>query len=334
LLKFVVVGDIHYRGSNPRSRIDDYPAAIRAKIEEITEIAEGIRAEAILCPGDLFDGPNLSYSTVGELYEILKLTKVPWYVIPGNHDEYAANPETLSRTPFGLLTKVKAIIDPSKPFNFVCFDKYNVRTVFLTGQPYNTETDLDPSQYSIPDLGGCLVSDPGSINVFVHLVHGMAVNHSLPEMVRHTRIDQIQTDADVVITGHDHYGYGIRRYGKTLWINPGALCRVSASTAEMERPIQVAILTIDDDGTCDAELVPLKSAKPGHEVLSREHLEQQAAREQHTAEFLAQLQDAKEILDPAGLVDMIAGLEKVPERVRNEALQRLGRAKERMGVSA
>lgn len=334
MLKFVVVGDIHYRGSNPRSRIDDYPAAIRAKIEEVNEIAEEIQADGILCPGDLCDSPNMSFRVTLDLHNVLN---GKWYIVPGNHDEYGANLDSLIRTPFGFLGRIGSFnsLEPGLCHAglYHCVPRGQQKpTAIISGSGYCADMDIDPLLYQPGDING--LSKFLGPYFRIHLVHGMAVDHPLPDMVRHTRIDQVETDADVVITGHDHTGYGIRRIGKTLWINPGALCRVSASVVEMERPIQVAILTVNDDGTCDAELVPLQSAKPGHEVLSREHLEQQAAREQHTAEFLAQLQDAKEILDPAGLVDMIAGLEKVPERVRNEALQRLGTAKEKLGVTA
>ena len=62
-----------------------------------------------------------------------------------------------------------------------------------------------------------------------------------------------------------------------LFINPGALCRLSAHVAEIERPVQVALLTVEN-GQAAAELIPLKSARPGREILSREHIE--AAAEQ------------------------------------------------------
>lgn len=331
MLKFVVVGDVHYRGSNPRSRVDDYPAAIRAKIEEINKIADEIEADGVLCPGDLCDSPNLSFGVVGDLYDALRGR---WYIAPGNHDEYGANLDSLNRTPFGLLARMCRFYSLGIErglFRNCCPRSENDLTAVISGSGYSAEMDIDPSLYQpagISDL-------PTELGPFVriHLVHGMAVDRPMPDLMRHTQIQTVQTDADVVITGHDHTGYGIRRIGKTLWINPGALCRVSASATEMERTIQVAILTIGDDGSCEAELVPLQSARPGHDVLSREHLEQQAMREQHTAEFLSLLSGAEEALDPEQLVDVVAKQQQVPEKVRAEALRRLGQAKEKLGVA-
>lgn len=326
----MVVGDIHYRGSNPRSRIDDYPAAIRAKIEEVNEIAEEIQADGVLCPGDLCDSPNLSFGVVGDLHDSLRSN---WYIVPGNHDEYGANLDSLIRTPFGLLARLNSFksLGITPGFFRNCISRDKGLTAVISGSGYCADMDIDPSLYQPPSISN-LSLESGHF-VRIHLVHGMAVDHPMPDMVRHIRITEVQTDADVVITGHDHTGYGLRRIGKTLWINPGALCRVSASVTEMERPVQVAILTVHDNGNCEAELITLKSAKPGQEVLSREHLEQQAVREQKTAEFLALLNGTEGTLDPAGLVDLITKQDKIPETVRNEALKRLGLAKQQLGVS-
>lgn len=332
MLKFVVVGDVHYRGSNPRSRVDDYPAAIRRKFQEVYEIAHRVEARGILCPGDLCDSPNLSLSVIGDLYGML-MSSLKWCIVPGNHDEFGANQDTIGRTPFGLLSRFGMLhalgIRQGSYVHFTPIDMKGT-TAIISGSGYSAQMDIDPALYQPADISD-LPSELGPF-IRIHLVHGMALDHQIPD--RHTRITEVQTDADVMITGHDHTGYGIRRIGKTLWINPGALCRVSASVTEMERTIQVAILTVNDDGTCEAELVPLQSARPGHEVLSREHLEQQALREQRTAEFLALLAGAEEALDPAQLVDVVARQQQIPEPVKMEALKRLGQAKEKLGVSA
>ena len=86
---------------------------------------------------------------------------------------------------------------------------------------------------------------------------------------RQTLISEVKTSAQVIISGHEHTGFGIvkRERGGVLFINPGALCRLSAHVAEIERPVQVALLTVKD-GQATAELIPLKSARPAHEILS------------------------------------------------------------------
>ena len=118
-----------------------------------------------------------------------------------------------------------------------------------------------------------------------------------------------------------------------LFINPGALCRLSAHVAEMERPVQVALLTVEN-GQATAELIPLKSARPGHEVLSREHIESAAERESRIDEFLKLLASEGEakFLEVREIVEDIAARDNIPADVKQEALRRIGAAREKLGV--
>src|SRR5690606_41186291 len=77
----------------------------------------------------------------------------------------------------------------------------------------------------------------------------------------------------VLINGHYHLGTGIKRAGRTLVINPGALARLSAAVEEIERPVQVALLEIDG-ARYDAQLITLQSRSEEHtsELQSRENL--------------------------------------------------------------
>ena len=39
MFKALITGDLHYQGMNPRSRLDNYPEAIIAKIYEVYDLA-------------------------------------------------------------------------------------------------------------------------------------------------------------------------------------------------------------------------------------------------------------------------------------------------------
>jgi exonuclease SbcD len=153
--------------------------------------------------------------------------------------------------------------------------------------------------------------------------------------MRHTLISEVKTSAQVIISGHEHTGFGVvrRESDGILFINPGALCRLSAHVAEIERTIQVALLTVEN-GQATAELIPLKSARPGHEVLSREHIEAAAERESRIEEFLKLLASEGEakFLEVREIVEDIAARENLPEAIKAEALRRIGEARERLGV--
>lgn len=39
MVKFLFVGDLHLRGTNPRNRIDDYKEVAKQKLKEVFKIA-------------------------------------------------------------------------------------------------------------------------------------------------------------------------------------------------------------------------------------------------------------------------------------------------------
>jgi len=65
--KFLIVGDIHYRGNNPISRTDDFPAAIEAKMDEVHRLAKELKIDAILQTGDLFDSPACGLGVIAKI---------------------------------------------------------------------------------------------------------------------------------------------------------------------------------------------------------------------------------------------------------------------------
>lgn len=326
-MRFLITGDWHFRGSNPRARLDNYQEALIAKVREVYTLAQEHDCWAIIVPGDLCDSPTLAYSTFSTLGTLLQQAPRPVLTVPGNHDLFGANPETKSRTVYGALSELRIIRDLSS-FRYergfeACFQ----------GTGFSTETDSGPDDYLFQPL-----TVPFSARIKV--AHGMLLDRA-PGIsgLRHTLIDDVAAhpDApDVCIVGHDHLGFGVRKVNNTLFINPGALGRLSAHPAEMERPIQVALLTVEPGEDIYAELIPLKSARPGHEVLSRDHLVEAAEREAKTNEFLALLAEEGEsrFLETREIIDDLAGREKLPREIVDEALRRIGEARERLGAAA
>lgn len=321
-MKFIVAGDLHYRTVNPRGRLDVYQDSITTKLIEVFDIAKQHDAEAIIIPGDIFDSPGVGLGTIAELGSVIRENKsCPVLCVPGNHDLWGANTTSKPRTPFGLLGRFELIED----LNEINWDFHSGNeNVFVTGHGYDTDTDTEAGINQFEPGGGAV--DGCSI----HVVHSMLLENSPGFQMRHTLIQDIETSANVIISGHEHLGFGIkRREDGVLFINPGALCRLAAHPAEMERQVQVAVLEVEN-GEADAYLVPLQSAQPGREVLSREHLELQAAREERTAEFLHLLQETGEtkFLDITEIIQGIAKRDKLPKIIRDTALGRLAAAKE------
>lgn len=83
----------------------------------------------------------------------------------------------------------------------------------------------------------------------------------------------------------------------------------------------------------ETKLIPLVTARPGHEVLSRQHIEQAADREAKMGEFLSLLAREGEarFLDIQAIVEAIAHNENLPRPVVDEALRRIAAAREALG---
>lgn len=318
MAKFIIVGDIQFRGINPIARKDDFMAALAAKIDEVHQIARRVNADAILQPGDLFDSPMVSYSVLLKLMTLLQMSPsgCPWITVPGNHDLFGANVDTYIRTPMAVLEQAKVLT--------VLSERHTLRTndeICITGRGFDWEMDTDPATYTAPT---------GSD---IHLVHGMLVTAPLPIDIKHTLIKDVNTSARVTICGHEHLGFGvIKRPDGKIFINPGALCRETAHPAEMERMVQVCFLGINKDDIV-TELIPLESARPAEEVLSRDHIEAQAARADRMSYFLQLLAQEGEgkFLEVAEIIGNIVEREALPPAVKKEALSRIAAAREELG---
>ena len=326
MFKAIVTGDIHYRGTNPRARLDNFQEALEAKLYDVLSLARRHEADCIICPGDLFDGPSTSWGVVADLIQILKSSPCPILSIHGNHDIYGGNVISKHRTPYGLLSKIGFLWDVEE----AQFD--GPENIIITGCGFDTNTDAKTPEGQMQFSPRLWIE--GAFHI--HVVHSMLMDREPGFDMRHTLISEVKTTARVIISGHEHTGFEIvkRESDGVLFINPGALCRLSAHVAEIERPVQVALLTVEN-GQATAELIPLKSARPGHEVLSREHIESAAERESRIDEFLKLLASEGEakFLEVREIVEDIAARENLPEAIKAEALRRIGEAREKLGVT-
>ena len=338
MIKFLIVGDVHYRGNNPKARVDDYPAAIRRKLVEVCELAKAHKVDAVIQTGDLFDSPTVSLPGVAEMMTLIwNHSPVPFLTVAGNHDLFGANQTSIGRTPYGFMANLKYIRDLQREPHFFGPDE----EVFITGHGYDVDTDRDINQYLVP----ADVLEDTINSLTVKAVHGMILDKRPGFDMRHTLISEIamqERAPDVLITGHHHLGFGAKTVeaanerGKMVAVNPGALCRLSAHPEEMERQVQVCLLEIYDTSAeldVGAWMLPLQSARPGYEVLSREHLEVQSERESRIAEFLGLLAEEgdAQFLEVQEIITDIGNRDRLSKDVVDEALKRLGQAREKVG---
>jgi len=378
-MRLLVTGDWHYRSQNPVARLDNFQETLNAKLREVGEIAERENCQAIIVPGDIFDSPSPAYSTLTAIEVLLCDIKKEVWAVPGNHDEHAHSLESLDRTAFGHLVATGLVRDLSR-------DEIEIDTFLVEGTGFSTKTDNGLDDY--------LIKNKQTNKVVIHVAHGMVLEQSPGFEIKHTLLSDIAKHPDcpdVLIVGHEHLGFGIKRLprtkgGELVAINPGAIVRLSAHPGEIERTPQVclleiypgvaptcwdceALLPVEDAqetsyGYCyvkcprcgtrneiditewgppeiwnfgepviDTTLIPLSCARPGHEVLSRDHLEAAADREAKMAQFLgllAQEGEAK-FLDIQAIIEGIARKENLPRDVVDEALRRIAAAREALG---
>lgn len=326
--KFIFVGDLHLRGNNPRNRIDDYQTAANNKLCEILRMASEIEADAILIPGDIWDRPEVSIGVLLHYASILNTSPCPIYTTVGNHDIYGYNLSTYARSSLKLL---ELLVNGLHVIGLADAIAVGMGDSYITATPYSGDMDIDGFGYGFNDGYSGIYDDTPRI----HIAHGMLLDHK-PPFDRYTLVDNCKTDADLILVGHDHTGFGvIKRSDGKIFCNPGALMRMSASINEIERPVQVAVITVEKLNI-DVQLVPLASAKPGDEVLDRSKIDEAKARQYAMDNFSMLIQThvgQSATVDINQIVDAIAKQEEYAPEVVKTALEIIDRQREVMGAT-
>ena len=335
--KILVTGDLHYRGTRPRSRLDhDIEETLTAKLEEVWGIARESQCSAIIIPGDLTDTPNLSYASMSNLADLLRRAPVPVMTIPGNHDLYGNNPATIGRTPYGLLARLGLILNLHES-GFRGIEG----AAKVSGTSYHPDMDNDPTTYQ--SEFGIALADPYRDAPHIHVAHGMLLDNAPGYSLKHTLIKDVarDNDADIIVVGHDHIGFGVRRVEGKIFINPGSILRVPAHNANMTRQVGVVMITLDNGtptrkGDIHTEWIPLDTARPSNEVISRKVIEEENMRTERVAQFLGLLRDINagpsNALSIDDIVRHIAAHTDVAPEVVDDALDRISVARANVDV--
>lgn len=349
-MKILYVTDTHIRGTSPRSRLDDYPAAMRAKLGEVVDLARACGAAAILHGGDLFDRPDVAPAVALEFLRVLKGAPCPIIGIAGNHDVFGFNPETVPRTMLGLFAGF-GICRLLRPGEVAWLEADGLR-VQVTGQEFHAEIDRrnpvldycvrqgapasagDPAPAAPADLP-LHVRHPGA-DFAIHLTHGMLLEQPFLDTIAHSLLSQVMphTVADVTFGGHYHPGWSrVHEHEGRLFINPGALARLGNQRSDLTRPVQAVLLDLARGQPVRCRFLPLAAAPPAEQVLDRSRDDARFDRERALAEFIQGVGDVGqfEVLAVQQIMERIAEAGGVDERVRREALTRLGAAQEALG---
>ncbi len=308
MVKILVMGDLHLSEKTPVHRKDNYVLAQLNKLKDIRILIDEYNVHSVICAGDVFDKPVVSIPWLMTVSVCLEQWKVPVYTTPGNHDLYNYSLDTYYRTSLMLLEKLVPNLE-------VCTSNTGIigpEGVNLEFQEHSADVDTNRlNAYSMNNLLGNHVN--------IKTAHGMLLDHK-PPVEPYTLLDNLDTHADVLITGHDHKGYGVVKVNDTLCINLGSIMR-SASN-EVDRRPRVGIL---DTETLEVEVINLKSAEPGLTVFDMESVKDKKERDEYVSNFkeLVDGLDTDVSLSNSDLLKSVANQIESKHDVVDVCLQRL-----------
>jgi DNA repair exonuclease SbcCD nuclease subunit len=122
-LKFILVGDMHFRFSSPRSRRDNIFEAQKSKFNQIVEYAKNNNIHTVLQTGDMFDTPTPPRELMTEVVRLFYDSKqkgVDWVTVFGGHDLYMRSYKAVNRSPLKLLSEagLVSIVDSDTVISF------------------------------------------------------------------------------------------------------------------------------------------------------------------------------------------------------------------------
>jgi exonuclease SbcD len=333
LIKLIFTGDWHIRGTNPRNRLGDYRADIKDKLREVFQLAKNTEAAAIVVPGDIFDRPEVSIAVLLEFAEVLNESEVPILTTPGNHDIYGYNLATYWRSSLRLLEmlvpKLTVFTETTQRHHL----KAGTTEVVISFTPYSAKMDINGYGYDPnTDIDPALLTGLSKNTYKIHVAHGMLLDH-VPPFDRYTFIQDAYTTADLVLTGHDHTGYGLyKRPDGKLFCNPGSLTRLAASVNEIGRTVRVALIAVNGHESTQ-QFINLAAAKPGDEVLDRSKIDLDKKRIYAMETFSTLIQSKtgdKVLLDVNQIMEEIAKLEGAAPHIVKAALEIIDQQREKV----
>lgn len=327
-IKFLYFADSHFTATSPKNRTDNLFEASIAKLGEIAGLCRQLEVDFVLHGGDFFDRPDVTDLVAGQVASLVKKAGVPFFVVPGGHDLYGNNIDSVRRTKLGLFKQaglVELLIHPS-------VDRVLVKKGDLTLQLTGTGSHFGIDTENIEDDYVLTYRDA---DCAVHTVHGMLMpKRFIPGTPIVLVADIDYTAADITFTGHYHLGFKTVELGKRYFVNCGAMVRRKNDLKEIGRKPQVAVVTVSKRRSIEKiEYLPLQTAPEGEDVLDRAEILRKIQRKEKEKEYRENASQVQgmEAVDLHSVIEKISQNKACPPEVVQVALARIEKMQEIMG---
>lgn len=237
-MKLLFFCDAHLAERPPLARAPSYVDDIFAKLEELREIAE--TCDVTVFGGDLFHWPRpneTSHRLVRRVIDLFRRWPHDVWCVAGNHDLPPEMMAGLDRMPLGVVLEA-GDVPYAHGLRLLHEDMLIGDPTWLQLSPLHWQHDLTER----PDL----FEVEREADLVIKVCHAMLMPGSdegwpFPAL----GIQDIKTDADIVLIGHPHWKTGVHIVNDTMFIGPGAVARTSRGGGEMERTPMAYVLEYD-----------------------------------------------------------------------------------------
>lgn len=219
-MKALIIGDIHFRLNNPISRKDNIQEAFEDKFNQIKSIIKESDIHYIITTGDIFDKAKVTNETLWFAHDLFSSLEIPIISIVGNHDMIGNSINNHKLSSLYLLQKLCK--------NLILLNDNPI--LFKTGNTNIIGNNYGNDNFIIDNI------DTTCKNII--LTHSMITEKV--QMFDAIKADEIVTNADLIITGHNHSKFHI---GKVY--NAGALIRLTTGKGDIDRQVEVGVLDLD-----------------------------------------------------------------------------------------
>lgn len=236
-MKILHITDSHGTVKGPESRKDIYYITFLRKLYELGYVVKKEKIDMVIHTGDLFHTARVSDKFAGQVSEMIKSWQVPVYVVPGNHDIEGYTTDTIDQTKLGLLAKAGVIqlLDRDNPITITANQDGEEYTVAISGQEYYAHID----EGNMQDFE--MQQDEADFNILA--IHGYIADTPQHPNIKCTMVNDIVTDADVILTGHYHRQFEWNGTDVDIY-NPGSMMRVEQTDYNKTHIPQYGILDI------------------------------------------------------------------------------------------